>query len=54
MTNVSNTFSEFLNEFQHTIETTGTNLMSFTEEETQEIPDDGGWTRKEILGHLID
>jgi len=50
----ANGFQDFLQEFQQTVETEAQHLLSLSSQSTQESPDDGGWTRKEILGHLID
>jgi DinB superfamily len=50
----SNGFQNFLLEFQKTVETGAQRLLSLPEQQTVESPDGGGWTRKEILGHLID
>lgn len=50
----SNEFRDFLSEFQKTVNTEGQHLLSLTEQQTEESPDGGAWTRKEILGHLID
>ena len=50
----SNSFPQFLDEFEQTIESTATRLLSLTKEQTQPIPKGDKWTRKQILGHLID
>jgi hypothetical protein len=50
----SNSFPEFLDEFEQTIESTATRLLSLTEDQTQPIHKADKWTRKQILGHLID
>jgi len=49
----SNSFPQFLDEFEQTIESTTTRLLSLTEEQTRLHKEDK-WTRKQILGHLID
>jgi hypothetical protein len=50
----SNGFQHFLLEFQQTVETEAQRLLSLPGPQTEESPGSGGWTRKEILGHLID
>ena len=54
MTVVSNSFREFLDDLEQTVQSTATRLMSLTEEETQQRRSNEDWSRKEILGHLID
>lgn len=50
----STSFPDFLAEFQTTVNTQAQRLLALPETQAREIPDDGGWTRKQILGHLID
>jgi len=50
----SNSFPQFLDEFEQTVESTATRLLSLSEEQTQEARGEDKWTRKQILGHLID
>ena len=50
----ANGFQDFLQEFQQTVETEAQRLLSLPQHQTEESPGGGGWTRKEILGHLID
>ena len=49
-----NLFPQFLDEFEHTVESTAARLLSLSEEQTQESKGEDKWTRKQILGHLID
>lgn len=50
----STPFPQFLDEFEQTIESTATRLLSFSEEQTKAVRREDKWTRKQILGHLID
>jgi hypothetical protein len=50
----SNGFQDFLLEFERTIETEAQRLTSLSAQQTEGSPGGDGWTRKEILGHLID
>ena len=50
----SNSYFEFLEELTRTIESTALQLLSFSEDETTKTPAAEKWTRKQILGHLID
>jgi hypothetical protein len=50
----SNLFPQFLDEFAQTVESTATRLLSLSEEQIQEARGEDKWTRKQILGHLID
>jgi hypothetical protein len=54
MTVDSNSFSDFLTELERTVESTAMRLLSFTESEATKTRSDDAWSRKEILGHLID
>lgn len=36
------------------VETALPSLLAITEEQASRLPDGGGWSRKQILGHLID
>ena len=47
-------FEDFLAEFRQTVEAETQRLLSFSDQTTASSPDKGSWTRKEILGHLID
>jgi hypothetical protein len=49
----STPFPQFLNEFEQTVESTATRLLSLSEGQIREAREDK-WTRKQILGHLID
>ena len=51
---VSKSYPEFLKDLERTIEVTADQLSSFTEEQTRQVRADDAWTRKQILGHLID
>jgi hypothetical protein len=50
----SNSFPQFLDEFEQTIQSTAARLLSLSEEQTREAQAADKWTRKQILGHLID
>ena len=50
----STPFPQFLNEFEQTLESTASRLLSLTEEQIHEDLGEDKWTRKQILGHLID
>src|SRR5262245_38376858 len=50
----SNSFPQFLNDFEHTIEATASRLLSLSDEQTREVQAKDKWTRKQVLGHLID
>src|SRR4026209_557981 len=54
MANDSTLFPPFLDEFEQTVESTATRLLKLSEEQSQEAQGEGKWTRKQILGHLID
>jgi DinB superfamily len=43
-----------LNEFTHTIETASAQLAQIPDGEAAQIPAPGKWSKKQILGHLID
>lgn len=51
---VPKSYPEFLKDLERTIEVTAHKLASFTEEQTRQVRADDAWTRKQILGHLID
>ena len=53
MSSASTSFADFLSEFEQTLETASQQLLSLPEAET-ETAKPGKWTRKEIIGHLID
>lgn len=50
----STLFPQFLDEFEQTVDSTATRLLKLSEEQSQEAQGEGKWTRKQILGHLID
>lgn len=50
----SKPFPEFLKDLERTIETTAHQLLAFTEEQTRQVRVEDAWSRKQILGHLID
>ncbi|HTG91829.1 MAG TPA: DinB family protein [Pyrinomonadaceae bacterium] len=50
----SKLFQQFLDEFEQTVESTATRLLSLSEEQIQEARGEDKWARKQILGHLID
>ena len=50
----SNSFPQFLNDFEQTIESTAARLLSLPDELRQQSHSAEKWTRKQILGHLID
>jgi hypothetical protein len=50
----SKSFSEFLKDLERTIEATAPQLLSFTAQQTRQVRARDAWTRKQILGHLID
>ncbi|HSE34041.1 MAG TPA: DinB family protein [Pyrinomonadaceae bacterium] len=50
----SNSFPQFLYELEQTIESTAARLLSLSEEQTKVVHRENKWTRKQILGHLID
>jgi hypothetical protein len=50
----SNLFQQFLDEFEQTVQSTVTRLLSLSEEQIQADRGQDKWTRKQILGHLID
>jgi hypothetical protein len=47
-------FPQFLNEFEQTVESAAARLLSLSQEQIQESYGEDKWTRKQILGHLID
>jgi hypothetical protein len=49
-----NSFPQFLSDFEQTVESTASRLLSLTEQQAQEVYAAEKWTRKQILGHLID
>lgn len=46
--------AEFLNDFGETIETASTRLLEISDERSAVPRDEGKWSRKQIIGHLID
>ena len=50
----SNSFSEFLNELDRTIESSAARMLALDENQVMQTAKNDGWTRKQILGHLID
>lgn len=46
--------AEFLQDFGETIETASTRLLEISEERSAVPRDEGKWSRKQIIGHLID
>lgn len=50
----SKSFPEFLKDLERTIEVTAPQLLFFTEQQTRQMRTEESWTRKQILGHLID
>ena len=50
----SKLFQQFLDEFEQTVESTATRLLSLSEQQIQEARGEDKWARKQILGHLID
>jgi hypothetical protein len=50
----STSFLQFLSDFEETVESSAARLLSLTEEQTQHRRGAEKWTRKQILGHLID
>ena len=46
--------SEFLNDFGETIETASTRLLEISDERSAVPRVEGKWSRKQIIGHLID
>jgi hypothetical protein len=50
----STDLSEFLRGFRRTIEEAGANLLELSEEASGTPRDEGKWSPKEIIGHLID
>jgi DinB superfamily len=45
---------DFLTDFQQTIESTSSRLLSIPEQQAQTARDTGKWSPKQIIGHLID
>jgi DinB family protein len=45
---------EFLDDFRQTIDLAAIRLLQITEEQSQIPRSEGKWSRKEIIGHLID
>jgi hypothetical protein len=45
---------EFLKEFRETIDQAASRLLALTDEDAAGRPAPGKWSRKEIVGHLID
>jgi hypothetical protein len=55
MNNVAaNGSAEFLNDFGETIETASTRLLEISDERSAVPRVEGKWSRKQIIGHLID
>ena len=50
----SNSFPQFLSDFEQTVQSTADRLLSLSEEQAQHVYAREKWTRKQILGHLID
>lgn len=46
--------AEFLQDFGETIETASTRLLEISDERSAVPRDEGKWSRKQIIGHLID
>ncbi len=46
--------TDFLNDFGETIETASTRLLAISEEQSAVPRVEGKWSRKQIIGHLID
>lgn len=46
--------AEFLNDFGETIETASTRLLEISDERSAVPRAEGKWSRKQIIGHLID
>jgi hypothetical protein len=49
-----NSFPDFLKDLERTIEVTAQQLILYTADQTQQARAKDAWTRKQILGHLID
>ena len=54
MNNPQNNLSEFLNDFRQTLEVSSVRLLEIPETQSQISRDKGGWSPKQIVGHLID
>ena len=50
----SNGYADFLNDFGETIETATSRLLEISDERSAVPRVEGKWSRKEIIGHLID
>jgi hypothetical protein len=44
----------FLEDFRHTVDRAADRLLGYSDDEAAERPAPGKWSRKEIIGHLID
>lgn len=45
---------EFAEEFRHTVEDAATRMRAISESDSERPREDGKWSAKQILGHLID
>jgi hypothetical protein len=45
---------QLISEFAHTIKTAYEQLVQITEEESAQFPAPGKWSKKQIIGHLLD
>ncbi len=50
----SDTVENCMTQLIHILDTVPTKLRAFSEEEFSRIPDTGKWSKKQIIGHLID
>jgi DinB family protein len=47
-------FSEVVDDLHHTVERAAERLLKYSDDEAARRPGPGKWSRKEIVGHLID
>jgi hypothetical protein len=44
----------FIGDFRQTVDVAASRLLAYTDEEASRVPAAGKWSKKEIIGHLID